>query len=447
MIDYKNKYLKYKNKYLELKKQNSVYSTGGGGSISCRKGDCKKSTISSINIHICSYNILTQIFVPNQQFNKKYTEEEIIEYKNNEYRMNLVKEHLNKEIRKNSIICLQEVPLKWINPESVEITDFDENFLLTNNLEIFFTNNNYDFVANNYSNKYTGNMGVLIAFPKNIYKMINKLEIVPINYVKPSNTNTNTNYDLSLDSSSGSGSGSCSGSTLTSSSIDDFTEKTNEEIEAMGPEEKSLYDIKLSNYKTWKSLRAGKNIMIILQLTDISTGIEFCVGTYHTPCNFRNQKFMQLANVLAAQSIQIFADGLPYIFAADLNTQPNTPSYNILVGNKIKPNEKPEKETVQDDWEPIMTPPILSAYFIKNKKEPRATNDGHQISQNTDGTCRDSGRFIGTLDYIFLSDNRFKVIDVKDLDEVFTKEDGPYPSKEEPSDHVLISANLLLKSN
>ena len=424
MIDYKNKYSKYKNKYLELKKQNTINITGGG-SLSCHQGGSEKSTISSTNIHICSYNILTQIFVQNQQFNKKYTEEEIIEYKSTDYRMNLIKQHLNKEIKKNSIICLQEVPLKWINSESVDITNLDENFLLINNLEIFFLNNNYHFVSNNYSNKYTGNMGVVIAFPRNIYKMVNKLEIVPINYVKPLNVNNDLSIDL----------------------IDDFTEKTNEEIEIMSQKEKSIYNIKLSNYQTWKSLRTGKNIMIILQLTDISTGIKFCVGTYHTPCNFKNQKFMQIANVLAAQSIQIFANGIPYIFAGDLNSQPDTPSYNILVGNKIKPNEKPEKETVRDDWEPIMTPPLLSAYFIKNKKEPRATNDGHQISQNSDGTYRDSGRFSGTLDYIFLSDDRFKVIDVKQLDNIFTEASGPYPSKEEPSDHVLISANLLLRSS
>ncbi len=440
MINYLNKYLKYKNKYLELKKQNTIYSTGGGYK-RCLKGNCKKSTISSTNIHICSFNILTQIFVQNQQFNKKYTEEEIIKYKTNEYRMNLVKEHLNKEIRKNSIICLQEVPLTWINSESVDVTNLDEKFLLTNNLEIFFTNNNYNFVANNYGSSYSGNMGVLIAFPKNIYKMVNKLETVPINYVKP----LSTNNDLSLDSSSTLS--YTSDSVLDSTSINDFFEKTNEEIETMSSEEKSLYDIKLSNYETWKSLRTRKNIIIILQLTDISTSIKFCVGTYHTPCNFQNQKFMQLANLFAAQSIQIFAGGLPYIFAADLNTQPNTPSYNILVGNEIKSNEKPEKETDTDDWVPIMIPPLLSAYFIKNKKEPRATNDGYQISQNTDGTCRDSGRFIGTLDYIFLSDDRFKVIGVKNLDNIFTKKNGPYPSKEEPSDHVLISANLLLESS
>ena len=130
-----------------------------------------------------------------------------------------------------------------------------------------------------------------------------------------------------------------------------------------------------------------------------------------------------------------------------MNSQPTTTSYNVLVGNEIKPNEKPEKETIGDDWEPIMNPPLLSAYFIKNKKEPRVTNDGHQISQNSDGTIRDSGRFSGTLDYIFLSDDRFQVIDVKELDNIFTEEEGPYPSKEEPSDHVLISANLLLTSS
>ena len=57
--------------------------------------------------------------------------------------------------------------------------------------------------------------------------------------------------------------------------------------------------------------------------------------------------------------------------------------------------------------------------------------------------CRDDDPFIDVLDYIFLS-NEWEVKGVKKLpyrDDV----NGPLPNENEPSDHILIAANLCLK--
>ena len=49
-----------------------------------------------------------------------------------------------------------------------------------------------------------------------------------------------------------------------------------------------------------------------------------------------------------------------------------------------------------------------------------------------------NNEFKGTLDYIFTS-NHWNVKDVKSI-----KNGGPYPDEDEPSDHVMISADLQL---
>jgi 2',5'-phosphodiesterase len=70
---------------------------------------------------------------------------------------------------------------------------------------------------------------------------------------------------------------------------------------------------------------------------------------------------------------------------------------------------------------------------VANHREPDFTNYAKVQDQET---------FVDTLDYIFLS-QQWKVNKVKDLpsrDEI----QGPLPNAEEPSDHVLIAAELSL---
>lgn len=51
--------------------------------------------------------------------------------------------------------------------------------------------------------------------------------------------------------------------------------------------------------------------------------------------------------------------------------------------------------------------------------------------------------FVGTLDYIFISDE-WQVKGAKPIDETFIATDSGFPSKLEPSDHVLVAADLQL---
>lgn len=86
-----------------------------------------------------------------------------------------------------------------------------------------------------------------------------------------------------------------------------------------------------------------------------------------------------------------------------------------------------------DNWSPNVDPPLRSAYKVLNGVEPDFTNYAKTV---------DSPMFIDSLDYIFMSDewNVESVEKLSHRDEI----GGPLPNKDEPSDHVLIAANLTL---
>jgi len=84
------------------------------------------------------------------------------------------------------------------------------------------------------------------------------------------------------------------------------------------------------------------------------------------------------------------------------------------------------------DWECDIQP-MRSAYAVSDHGEPDFTNYAQ---------IKEDDPFIGTLDYIFLSEE-WKVSSVK---EIVHRNDanGPYPIESEPSDHVIIAADLKL---
>ena len=87
------------------------------------------------------------------------------------------------------------------------------------------------------------------------------------------------------------------------------------------------------------------------------------------------------------------------------------------------------------EWQPTCTP-MRSAYKEFLGQEPNFTNYARIKEQEP---------FIDTLDYIFLS-NAWKVKSVKLLQDR-NEAGGPFPNLDrgEPSDHVLIAADLELK--
>ena len=144
---------------------------------------------------------------------------------------------------------------------------------------------------------------------------------------------------------------------------------------------------------------------------------------------------MVIHAALALQHAQRVANGMPLIVAGDWNFQPDSSMYSLVTTGSIDSSDSAFPELrVGDDWRPDVEQPMRSAYFVANGEEPEITNYAEFKKE----------RFSGTLDYVFISDQ----FDVESTLPVPSLEDcdGPFPSPSEPSDHVMIGAQLLLRS-
>lgn len=209
----------------------------------------------------------------------------------------------------------------------------------------------------------------------------------------------------------------------------------------------------------------------------------FSISNYHMPCAYFAPAVMNIHTDMVAKRVQdlaaeswkglhkktradddddevVLQEGeqpkqtIPYILAGDFNILPDSPQYNILTKGMLDatdPTFPPPKHGME--WR-VESSPMNSAYAYFESSEPEFTNYAHLKD--------DPDPFIGTLDYIFLSKNNssgerndvtvvegdvagaeWKVHGVQKLP---SKEDsgGPFPSEKEPSDHLLIAADLEL---
>ena len=86
-----------------------------------------------------------------------------------------------------------------------------------------------------------------------------------------------------------------------------------------------------------------------------------------------------------------------------------------------------------DTWE-CKVAPLSSAYASALGSEPKFTNWSK---------VKEEAPFVETLDYIFYSNNDWEVKGVTDLK--LESLQGPFPIADEPSDHLLLSAELSMK--
>ncbi len=226
------------------------------------------------------------------------------------------------------------------------------------------------------------------------------------------------------------------------------------------------------------SAKDRSNVVIIAQLKSkagSSNGqkpLDFFIGCYHMPCEFRRPAIMTVHAALLVQRLQALAQGKPHIVTVcdvvclagrlgggvvdaflysfahprlspppptqgDFNFQPPGAQYQIITQGSL-PADNPEYPPLApgDSWTPTIQQPLRSAHATKWGKEP-------------DFTCysyadRDSGeRFCEPLDYIFVSPE-WHVLDAIQLQskEAALKLPCPFPNEEEPSDHLLLWTEL-----
>eukprot|EP00008_Paramoeba_atlantica_P013671 CAMPEP_0201495326 /NCGR_PEP_ID=MMETSP0151_2-20130828/53392_1 /ASSEMBLY_ACC=CAM_ASM_000257 /TAXON_ID=200890 /ORGANISM="Paramoeba atlantica, Strain 621/1 / CCAP 1560/9" /LENGTH=140 /DNA_ID=CAMNT_0047884251 /DNA_START=616 /DNA_END=1038 /DNA_ORIENTATION=- len=139
---------------------------------------------------------------------------------------------------------------------------------------------------------------------------------------------------------------------------------------------------------------------------------------------------------MSANLLKDFANDCPAILAGDFNIKADSDLYTLLSTGALPPQveeralrEMPELRNYDLR---ISLPLFKSAYQSFLGKEPAFTNYSFVTEP-----------FYGTLDYIWLTDH-FEVKDVLRLPDKIDDIDSPLPTLSEPSDHLMIGADLEL---
>lgn len=299
-------------------------------------------------------------------------------------RLNRIEAKINQEIEKGSIIALQEISHMWAGP-----------------LYTLFANKGYHMVTGLYGSQFSNYMGVGMAYDTDRYETI-ETDIVRV-------SDTTKKWQKR-------------------------TPKPHPLYEWLVTPWKYFFPVK-APFDPWEAAKNRKNQLVTVRLRDRVTGHTFCVSTYHMPCLFGTpdkRKTMNLHAALIAQKLQDFCKGDPYILLGDFNIQPGSSSYKLLTEGVLDPLDEdypdPSKGIDVNKVEKLN-----SAYVLANGTEPEFTNH----AQTKYGPL-----FTETLDFIFCS----KEWDVLSADPTPTREGlgGPFPDAKEPSDHIMIGAELSL---
>lgn len=188
----------------------------------------------------------------------------------------------------------------------------------------------------------------------------------------------------------------------------------------------------------WHMSKNRFNVLVSVKLEDKESGKSFLLGNYHMPCAFYAPMVMTIHSELAAKHVQTLACDMPYILAGDWNIKPYGSSYRLLTTGTMDKGdpEWPKPSHGGMEWVPTAKA-MCSVYAQSEHGEPDFTNYARSKFDEP---------FIDTLDYIFCSDE-WKVVGVQPLPQR-QEAGGPFPNldKGEPSDHILIAADLKLEN-
>jgi len=394
----------------------------------------RSSTSSSpASVRVVSYNVLSSKLARTSHFTK--SDPEHLCFAN---RRALVLDKIDHAIATSlpdcpTVVALQEV----CYPFACE-------------LHTYFANRGYAFVTGLYGRRFNGYMGVGLAYPLNEFETIN-VDIERLSDKReggwPKEPETEDGAMISkIVQSIQRGVASVALRTLKS---------LRSNIKRIGynggpADERDPID-------PWDMSEKRFNVLLTVSLRERKSGAVFSVSNYHMPCAFFAPPVMNIHADLAARRVQMLAEKtwlslnseentavdasvdasarrIPYIFAGDFNILPDSPHYKLLTTGALNESDAtypPAKHGVP--WK-IQMLPMDSAYFLANSTEPEFTNYAQ---------VKDEEPFIGTLDYIFLSKHEWRIRTVKELPSI-ADSGGPFPNEEEPSDHLLIYADIEL---
>ncbi|KAL7481277.1 hypothetical protein ACHAW6_006955 [Cyclotella cf. meneghiniana] len=367
-----------------------------------------------------------------------------------------------------TIICLQEI---------------DHTF--TSALHVFFANRGYHFVTGLYGKKFNGYMGVGIAYPSNKFDTI-RVDICRLSDEREEGWPRAPEEEE--DSNAGPIQRVTRSVTKRLARFSSFALQRTSTLlhNYVGKHLGANYRLALGlsapttepTIDPWGMSESRSNVLLTTVLkfrndsalpSSNSSGV-FSISNYHMPCAFYCPPVMNIHVDMAARRAQQLArkawadihgdeamdcqEGatVPHILAGDFNILPESSHYKLITTGTLGESDvtyPPMKHGMK--WNPTCRS-MGSAYAMHSGgTEPSFTNYAHLKEEEEP--------FIGTLDYIFLSrkdgiarnneDNgigeSWIVSDVVKLPERDVS-GGPFPNACEPSDHLLIGADLELVS-
>jgi len=378
-----------------------------------------------LSVRIVSYNVLSSHLASPSHFTACKPED--LDFAN---RLPRVLSKLETELKECAkaqmpvIFCLQEVSHSFAGP-----------------LHAFFANNRYAMITGLYGKPFNNYMGVALAYPIDTYETVAAEQVRLSDY-----RNDGWPREPIVETV-----GLAGRVTAARQNIRKFANGTLKRgIKAIAGPVRGLLRLPPPSKDPidhWHMSENRQNILLSVCLrerggndgsnaaNDDGGGQTFCLSNYHMPCAFFAPMVMNIHADLAAKRCQDFAGRIPHILAGDFNLMPDSPHYQLLTTGELlrtDPTYPTEKHGMT--WNPEARP-MRSAYAVSNFGEPDWTNYAKIGMMNP---------FIGCLDYIFLSEEW----EVGAVREIPHRDDspGPFPTEDEPSDHVIISADLILSS-
>eukprot|EP00804_Cyclotella_cryptica_P006156 CCRYP_020817-RA/>CCRYP_020817-RA protein AED:0.38 eAED:0.38 QI:0/-1/0/1/-1/1/1/0/447 len=363
-----------------------------------------------------------------------------------------------------TIVCLQEI-----------------DYTFTSALHAFFANRGYHFVTGLYGKRFNGYMGVGIAYP------IKEFDTIHVDICRLSDEREGGWPRIPEEVEDSNDGPIKRVAQSVTKRLWRFTSYTVERTSALlhnyvGKHLGANYRLALglsttttaSNIDPWEMSENRHNVLLTAVLkfrnesaASKSSGV-FSISNYHMPCAFYCPPVMNIHVDMAARRVQQLATkawadihreehpndcqgaAVPHILAGDFNILPESSHYKLITTGALDESDvtyPPLKHGMK--WSPTCHS-MDSAYALHSGgTEPSFTNYAHLKEEEEP--------FIGTLDYIFLSrrdgternnegDRIGKSWIVRDVVKLPERDvsGGPFPNDREPSDHLLIGADLEL---
>lgn len=192
--------------------------------------------------------------------------------------------------------------------------------------------------------------------------------------------------------------------------------------------------------RDWWASKGRKNAVIggIFRARN-DHSVRFLAATYHMPCAFNTPQVMVTHGALLLQFLQRCAAdaAVPLVLMGDFNFQPFSSVYRLYTTGEISDEDIPWVPA-EEEWTPHVEKRVASAYVVGQGHEPDVTNFASSLGNDL---------FAGVLDYVFLSPpEAWAVEGLHPLPHRSQLGVRSLPSPSEPSDHLLLSANLRLRT-